>query len=168
MKLNECICIYLCVIYMNTLVSASSEGEQLKAENPDLNNESNFPRFAEPIPNITVTVGGNALLACAVDNLRGYKVAWVREDTEIILSIHLHVITRNPRIAVTHKDYHSWYLHIRDVKESDRGWYVCKVNADPFLSQKGYIQVVLLTVIDESMTSNDMVVREETNVTLTR
>jgi hypothetical protein len=36
--------------------------------------EANFPRFAEPIPNITVTVGRDALLACVVDNLKGYKV----------------------------------------------------------------------------------------------
>lgn len=33
-----------------------------------------FPRFAEPIPNVTVTVGRDALLACVVDNLRGFKV----------------------------------------------------------------------------------------------
>ncbi|KAJ4433221.1 hypothetical protein ANN_15479 [Periplaneta americana] len=32
-----------------------------------------FPRFAEPIPNVTVSVGRDALLACVVDNLRGYK-----------------------------------------------------------------------------------------------
>lgn len=36
--------------------------------------EANFPRFAEPIPNITVTVGRDALLACVVDNLKAYKV----------------------------------------------------------------------------------------------
>lgn len=37
--------------------------------------DSNFPRFAEPIPNITVTVGRDALLACVVDNLKAYKVS---------------------------------------------------------------------------------------------
>lgn len=37
--------------------------------------ESNFPRFAEPIPNITVTIGRDALLACVVDNLKTYKVS---------------------------------------------------------------------------------------------
>ena len=34
-----------------------------------------FPRFAEPIPNVTVSIGRDALLACVVDNLRGYKVS---------------------------------------------------------------------------------------------
>lgn len=36
--------------------------------------ELNLPRFAEPIPNITVTVGKDALLACVVDNLQSYRV----------------------------------------------------------------------------------------------
>ncbi|KAK3928009.1 Tyrosine-protein kinase transmembrane receptor ROR2 [Frankliniella fusca] len=36
--------------------------------------ESMFPKFAEPIPNVTVTVGRDALLACVVDNLQSYKV----------------------------------------------------------------------------------------------
>jgi hypothetical protein len=37
-----------------------------------------LPRFAEPIPNVTVTIGRDALLACVVDNLRGYKVIqWI-------------------------------------------------------------------------------------------
>ncbi|CRK94267.1 CLUMA_CG007782, isoform A [Clunio marinus] len=149
--------------------------------------KANFPRFAEPIPNITVTVGRDALLACVVDNLKGYKdvillrsnlmksisfivaskVAWVRVDTQTILSIHHNVITQNPRIVLTHNDHRSWYLHIREVEESDRGWYMCQVNTDPMRSRKGYLQVVVPPVIVESMTSNDMVVREGTNVTLT-
>lgn len=33
-----------------------------------------YPKFAEPIPNVTVTVGRDALLACVVENLRGFKV----------------------------------------------------------------------------------------------
>lgn len=38
--------------------------------------ESMYPRFAEPIPNVTVTVGRDALLACVVDNLQGFKVSY--------------------------------------------------------------------------------------------
>jgi len=33
-----------------------------------------MPRFAEPIPNVTVSIGRDALLACVVDNLRGFRV----------------------------------------------------------------------------------------------
>lgn len=113
----------------------------------------------------------------------------MRVDTQTILSIHHNVITQNPRIVLTHNDHRSWYLHIREVEESDRGWYMCQVNTDPMRSRKGYLQVVgecrkLLAsmmmvmekmshkfsvppVIVETLTSNDMVVREGTNVTLT-
>lgn len=129
-------------------------------------NESMYPRFAEPIPNVTVTVGRDALLACVVDNLRGFKVAWVRMDTQTILSIHHNIITQNPRISLSYNDHRSWYLHIKNVQEVDRGWYMCQVNTDPMRSRKGYLQVVVPPSIIDNMTSTDMVVREGTDVTL--
>nr|CAD7202923.1 unnamed protein product [Timema douglasi] len=201
--------------------------------------EAMYPRFAEKISNVTVTVGRDALLACVVDNLRGYKnkwsrdqdpdvfmehtinfypnslisgpdrygtvlcslsrplyeeagfksrrgspglvvctqmssicyysvepswwsrglvrpssvgldcqcvlclqVAWVRVDTQTILSIHHNVITQNPRISLSYNDHRSWYLHIKNVHETDRGWYMCQVNTDPMRSRQGYLQVV--------------------------
>ncbi|KAH8410098.1 hypothetical protein KR009_005867, partial [Drosophila setifemur] len=128
--------------------------------------ESDFPRFAEPIANVTVSVGRDALLACVVENLKGYKVAWVRVDTQTILSIHHNVISQNNRISLTYNDHRSWYLHIKEVEESDRGWYMCQVNTDPMRSRKGYLQVVVPPMIVEGMTSNDMVVREGQNVSL--
>lgn len=70
------------------------------------------------------------------------QVAWVRVDTQTILSIHHNVITQNPRISLTYNDHRSWYLHIREVEENDRGWYMCQVNTDPMRSRKGYLQVV--------------------------
>ncbi|CAF4830023.1 unnamed protein product [Pieris macdunnoughi] len=128
--------------------------------------ESMYPRFAEPIPNVTVTVGRDALLACVVDNLRGFKVAWVRMDTQTILSIHHNIITQNPRISLSYNDHRSWYLHIKDVHEVDRGWYMCQVNTDPMRSRKGYLQVVVPPSIIDNMTSTDMVVREGADVTM--
>ncbi|PNF23360.1 hypothetical protein B7P43_G13167 [Cryptotermes secundus] len=104
--------------------------------------EALLPRFAEPIPNVTVTIGRDALLACVVDNLQGFKVAWVRVDTQTILSIHHNVITQNPRISLSYNDHRSWYLHIKNVHEADRGWYMCQVNTDPMRSRQGYLQVV--------------------------
>nr|XP_022905101.1 lachesin isoform X2 [Onthophagus taurus] len=133
----------------------------------DLNHDMSFPKFAEPIPNVTVTVGRDALLACVVDNLRGFKVAWVRVDTQTILSIHHNVITQNPRISLSYNDHRSWYLHIKNVQESDRGWYMCQVNTDPMRSRQGYLQVVVPPSIIDRETSSDMVVLESTNVSLT-
>lgn len=70
------------------------------------------------------------------------QVAWLRVDTQTILTIHSHVITKNHRIGVTHTEHRTWYLHIRDVRESDRGWYMCQINTDPMKSQIGYLDVV--------------------------
>jgi hypothetical protein len=52
------------------------------------------------------------------------------------------VITKNHRIGVTHSDHRIWYLHVREVRETDRGWYMCQINTDPMKSQVGYLEVV--------------------------
>jgi hypothetical protein len=51
-------------------------------------------------------------------------------------------MTKSHRIGVTHSDHRTWYLHVRDVAESDRGWYMCQINTDPAKSQVGYLEVV--------------------------
>lgn len=61
-----------------------------------------------------------------------FQVAWVRVDTQTILSIHHNVITQNSRVTLTFNDHRSWYLHIREVEESDRGWYMCQVNTGKY------------------------------------
>lgn len=63
-------------------------------------------------------------------------------DTQTILTIANHVITKNQRIGVTHTERKTWHLHIRDVIESDRGAYMCQINTDPMKSQTGYLNVV--------------------------
>ncbi|CAH3981443.1 unnamed protein product [Pieris brassicae] len=154
------------------LTACSTTGREIPGQNVvsvapiEVPDESMYPRFAEPIPNVTVTVGRDALLACVVDNLRGFKVAWVRMDTQTILSIHHNIITQNPRISLSYNDHRSWYLHIKDVHEVDRGWYMCQVNTDPMRSRKGYLQVVVPPSIIDNMTSTDMVVREGADVTM--
>nr|CAI5816835.1 unnamed protein product [Callosobruchus analis] len=105
-------------------------------------------------------------MACVVENLRGYRVAWVRVDTQTILSIHHNVITQNPRISISYNDHRSWYLHIKTVQEVDRGWYMCQINTDPMRSRKGYLQVVVPPSIVDRETSSDMVVLESSNVSM--
>ncbi|XP_026680471.1 neurotrimin-like, partial [Diaphorina citri] len=125
-----------------------------------------IPNFKEGIGNLTIPVGREAILPCIVDNLSTYKVAWLRVDTQTILTIQTHVITKNHRIGVTHSETKAWYLHIREVRESDRGWYMCQVNTDPMKSQVGYLEVVVPPDILDYPTSTDMVIREGSNVTL--
>ncbi|XP_012283439.1 lachesin isoform X2 [Orussus abietinus] len=133
----------------------------------DYGNNPNLPMFAEPISNVTVSVGRDALLACVVDNLQNYQVAWVRVDTQTILSIHHNVITQNPRISLSYNDHRSWFLHIKMVQETDRGWYMCQVNTNPMRSRQGYLQVTVPPSIVMKDMSTDIVVREASNVTLT-
>ncbi|XP_039276201.1 limbic system-associated membrane protein isoform X2 [Nilaparvata lugens] len=124
------------------------------------------PKFGKTIDNVTIPVSREAVLDCIVEDLGSYKVAWLRVDTQTILTIHGHVITKNHRIGVTHSDQHTWQLHIKDVRESDRGWYMCQINTDPMKSQLGFLQVVVPPDILDYPTSTDMVVREGSNVTL--
>ncbi|XP_015606057.1 lachesin isoform X1 [Cephus cinctus] len=125
-----------------------------------------WPWFGEPLNNLTVSVGREAIFTCIVENLGPYKVAWLRVDTQTILTIASHVITKNHRIAVTHSGHRTWSLHIKDTRETDRGWYMCQVNTDPMSSNTGFLEVVVPPDILDDPTSTDMVVREGSNVTL--
>ncbi|XP_054267034.1 neurotrimin-like [Macrosteles quadrilineatus] len=127
---------------------------------------ADVPRFGEPIINVTAPVGREATLVCVVDDLGSYKVAWLRVDTQTILTIHNHVITKNHRVGVTHSDHRTWMLHVREIRSSDRGWYMCQINTDPMKSQVGFLDVVVPPDILDSPTSTDMVVREGSPVTL--
>lgn len=53
-------------------------------------------------------------------------MAWLRVDTQTILTIQNNTITKNHRIGITHTENRIWQLRIRDVKESDQGWYMVK------------------------------------------
>lgn len=66
-------------------------------------------------------------------------------EQSAILTVHNHVITRNPRISVSHDkhDRHrTWYLHINNVQEEDKGRYMCQINTVTAKTQFGYLNVV--------------------------
>lgn len=63
------------------------------------------------------------------------QVAWIKADTKAILAIHESVITNNARLSVTHNDFNTWTLNIRNVRREDRGQYMCQVNTDPMKMQ---------------------------------
>uniref|UniRef100_A0A6P4E3J3 Opioid-binding protein/cell adhesion molecule homolog n=2 Tax=Sophophora TaxID=32341 RepID=A0A6P4E3J3_DRORH len=115
---------------------------------------------------MTAPVGRDAFLTCVVQDLGPYKVAWLRVDTQTILTIQNHVITKNQRIGIANSEHKTWTMRIRDIKESDKGWYMCQINTDPMKSQMGYLDVVVPPDILDYPTSTDMVVREGSNVTL--
>ncbi|XP_063914923.1 lachesin-like isoform X1 [Zophobas morio] len=126
------------------------------------------PRFAEPIPNVTVALGRDASLPCVVENLGTYKVAWIHIDRQMILTIHRHVISRVPRFSVSHDNAKTWLLHVSSVQKEDRGYYMCQVNTNPMISQVGYLQVVVPpNIIDAESTQSTVAVRENQNISLT-
>ncbi|XP_038208410.1 lachesin-like [Zerene cesonia] len=118
------------------------------------------PEFAEPIGNLTVPIGRDATFRCLVQNLGGYRVGWVKADTKAIQAIHVHVITNNHRVGVSHNGQTVWNLHIRNVQEDDRGQYMCQINTDPMKSQMGYLEVVVPPDFIAEETSGDIMVPE--------
>ncbi|CAH0626880.1 unnamed protein product [Chrysodeixis includens] len=125
------------------------------------------PRFAEPIPNVTVALGRDASLPCVVEHLGTYKVAWIHIDRQMILTIHRHVITRLARFSVQHDNAMTWLLHVSQVQQEDRGYYMCQVNTNPMISQVGYLQVVVPpNILDEESTQSAVAVRENQNISL--
>ncbi|KAK7869586.1 hypothetical protein R5R35_003377 [Gryllus longicercus] len=88
------------------------------------------------------------------------QVAWIKADTKAILAIHEHVITNNARLSVTHNDFNTWTLNLRDVKREDRGQYMCQVNTDPMKSQTAFLEVVIPPDIVYEETSGDIMVPE--------
>ncbi len=91
------------------------------------------------------------------------QVAWIHFERSAILTVHTHVITRNPRVSVSHENHKIWwfhlfhfdwgkfwkcnfvdwrYLHLSDVQEADRGRYLCQINTAQAKTQSAYLNVV--------------------------
>ncbi|XP_047492284.1 uncharacterized protein LOC125041402 [Penaeus chinensis] len=98
--------------------------------------------FTEGVDNQTVVVGRNATLRCSVQNLGDYKIAWVKADSQTLLSIAKTMITRNYRARVSNSDNSTWFLHINNVRLADRGYYMCQINTVPMVFRQGYLEVV--------------------------
>ncbi|CAB3383354.1 Hypothetical predicted protein [Cloeon dipterum] len=128
---------------------------------------SEDPDFSNPIKNVTVPVGREAVLACMVTELGHYKVGWMRAEDQTILTLHNKVVTHNARISVTQDNQRTWNLHIRQVKEADRGCYMCQINTSVMKKQIGCVDVHVPPDIKDDQTSSDITVQEGENATLT-
>ncbi|XP_042870202.1 lachesin-like [Penaeus japonicus] len=69
------------------------------------------------------------------------QVGWLKVETQTILSLQKRVVTHNTRISVTHDEHRTWNLHIKQVKESDRGCYMCQINTPVMKNEVGCIEV---------------------------
>ncbi|XP_076254300.1 lachesin-like isoform X2 [Rhynchophorus ferrugineus] len=124
------------------------------------------PDFAIPIHNLTVPLGREAIFSCSVNNIGKYKVAWVRAEDQTILTLHTKVVTHNNRIGVTYDGLNTWQLRIRQLKETDRGCYMCQINTAIMRIEKGCLDVYVPPDIVNDNSSRDMSVVEGENATL--
>ncbi|XP_076033631.1 lachesin-like [Oratosquilla oratoria] len=90
----------------------------------------------------------------------------MKADTQTILVLHNKVITHNTRISVTHEEKKTWNLHIRQVKEEDRGCYMCQINTATMKKQVGCIDVHVPPNIIDNETSSDVNVGDGQSVSL--
>lgn len=70
-----------------------------------------------------------------------FQVGWMRLADQTVLALQGRVVTHNARYAVIHEESHTWRLKIRQIRESDRGCYMCQINASPMRKQLGCIDV---------------------------
>ncbi|KAL1512870.1 hypothetical protein ABEB36_002382 [Hypothenemus hampei] len=122
-----------------------------------------------PIGNITVSLGREAVFNCFVNITGRYKVnkvAWVRAEDHTILSIGTKVVTHNSRIFVSHDNLYTWQMRIKQVKESDRGCYLCEVNTNAMGTQEACLEVNVPPDIFNEDTSGDLSASEGENATL--
>ncbi|CAG2169719.1 unnamed protein product [Oppiella nova] len=128
-----------------------------------------MPSFAEPMANVSIATGRNTMLECTIDNLANYKVAWLKMDKNsepTLLTIHTQSLLQDNRFRVSHNNHRQWYLHINNVQISDKGYYMCQINAEQMQSQVGYLDVLVPPSVVESDTSSDTIVDERQKLSL--
>ncbi|OAD56587.1 Lachesin [Eufriesea mexicana] len=95
-------------------------------------------------------------------------VAWIHVDRQMLLTIHNRVVVKVPRFSVSHDNQKTWLLHINNVQQDDRGYYMCQLNTHPMINQVGFLQVVVPpNILDSLSTESTVAVRENQNITLT-
>lgn len=95
----------------------------------------------ESIKNVTIPAGRDAVLACLVRNLGKNKVGWLKSSDQTVLALEDKVVTHNSRITIVNEDSSTWKLKIKQVKESDRGCYMCQINTSPMKKQIGCVEI---------------------------
>ncbi|KAG4069649.1 hypothetical protein HA402_014672 [Bradysia odoriphaga] len=126
-----------------------------------------LPEFAGPIVNVSFPIGREAVLTCNVANLGGFKVGWLRASDQTVLALQERVVTHNERITITHEDFYTWRLRIKQLRETDRGCYMCQINTLQMIKQVGCIDVQVPPDILSDDSSTDVAVQEGDDALLT-
>ncbi|KAK2579479.1 hypothetical protein KPH14_010793 [Odynerus spinipes] len=158
--------------------SVRQDASSSSATNPTL---PDAPSFSEPIGNVTAAIGKEAILSCTIRKLGNYKVGWLRVEDQTILSMGKRTVTHSSRFLVTVEEAKkaknqtrsredeeaTWRLHIRQLREADRGCYMCQINAQPMLSQLGCVDVLVPPdILSNGTSEGEVSVTEGENATL--
>jgi hypothetical protein len=117
------------------------------------NNLNSEPTFTQPIQNVSVAMGREAVLSCYVENLQHYKVGWMRAADQTVLALQGRVVTHNSRYSVANEEMRVWRLKINNIRESDRGCYMFVLHNHTFFSSSYYIGSVISTLYIVSLLS---------------
>lgn len=108
----------------NTALTASELPNSRTAFNSDYNLQRDY---------IATTVGKEIQLDCKIRNLikDDGKIVWLKMPKGEILTLNGNRVTQEERISAVCNQNQSpcWSLVLRDVRESDTGFYVCQTNS---------------------------------------
>ncbi|XP_052283254.1 lachesin-like isoform X2 [Dreissena polymorpha] len=125
------------------------------------------PSFRVPPTNVTVVAGGLAVLPCSIQHLTdGHMVAWT-EPSGFVVSLNEKRVFEDTRMSVERPFKRSWNLHIREVRQSDAGMYICQINTEPVKKMEVMLYVQVPAIIADQNSSSDKEVSEGETVTLT-
>lgn len=80
-----------------------------------------------------------------------FQIGWMKAEDQTILTFHERVVASNGRFSVSHENYRTWYLHIRDVEETDKGCYMCQVNTIEMQKQISCLDVLGKWTINKTL-----------------
>lgn len=93
-------------------------------------------------------------------------MAFLRVDTQTILTIDETIITRSARVTVRYhidkddrlstRQRKTWQLSLKEVTAADAGAYMCQLNIEPMVSQVAYLHVTGTTISPGSNEVYDM------------
>ncbi|KAL5242060.1 hypothetical protein ACI65C_009469 [Semiaphis heraclei] len=132
----------------------------------DVQKDGPEPEFLNPMENVTVALGREAILVCSVKNIGEHKVGWLKAEDQTILSLHERVVTENRRIDIDVDNNTYWRLKIRQLQRSDKGCYMCQINTHVMKKQIGCVDVKVPPDIKDEETISDITVKEGENATL--
>lgn len=107
--------------------------------------------------NMSVMLGQNVVLPCAVKNIGSFKILWLRVRDGDVLAYDDMIISQDPRFSLSRKSVNESNLKIQSVKASDSGEYACQINTQSLKAK--LINLIIMT--PPSFTDIDTDVKDE-------